>query len=169
MAGSMELSLRLCPGAQAVPVLLDRLEAYAEETGLPMGPSQRLALVCEEWLANVAMHGTGASYAELSLWREPGACICAWPMTGRPSTPGRAAARHGPAAGRAYGGRPRAASYAPDDPAPGLCAGSRLQQAAGRAGRGVMQCDKERERLWTSSRSGRRAQRWRCWRDGSTP
>lgn len=72
MAGSMELSLRLPPGAQAVPVLLDRLEAYAEETGLPMLPARRLALVCEEWMANVAMHGAGASYAELSLWREPG-------------------------------------------------------------------------------------------------
>lgn len=76
MAGSMELSLRLRPEVEAVPVLLDRLEAYAEEAGLPVGPAQRLALVCEEWLANVAMHGAGASYAELSLWREAeGLCL----------------------------------------------------------------------------------------------
>ncbi|PHK96737.1 hypothetical protein CR162_02210 [Pseudoroseomonas rhizosphaerae] len=70
MAGSMELSLRLRPEAEAVPVLLDRLEAYAWEAGLPPAAAQRLALVCEEWLANVAMHGAGASFAELALWRE---------------------------------------------------------------------------------------------------
>jgi serine/threonine-protein kinase RsbW len=70
MAMSAHLALRLRPEAEAVPELLDRLEAFAEEAALPPGVAHRLALVAEELVANVAMHGAGASFVEVALRRE---------------------------------------------------------------------------------------------------
>ena len=70
MAMSTQLALRLRPEAEAVPELLDRLEAFAEEAELPPGIAHRLALVAEELVANVAMHGQGASFVEVVLQQE---------------------------------------------------------------------------------------------------
>ncbi|WP_159992342.1 ATP-binding protein [Roseomonas sp. 18066] len=70
MAMSTQLALRLRPEAEAVPELLDRLEAFAEEAALSPGVAHRLALVAEELVANVAMHGIGATFVEVALRQE---------------------------------------------------------------------------------------------------
>jgi serine/threonine-protein kinase RsbW len=62
------LVMRLEPKASAVPELLDRLEGFAEQQSLPPKVAHRLAVVCEELAANVAMHGAGeggATYVEI--------------------------------------------------------------------------------------------------------
>ncbi|WBV41718.1 ATP-binding protein [Pseudoroseomonas cervicalis] len=73
MAQSTELALRLRPEAEAVPELLDRLEAFAEAAELAPGAAHRVALVAEELVANVAMHGEGASFVEVALRLQDGA------------------------------------------------------------------------------------------------
>ncbi|WP_165694273.1 ATP-binding protein [Teichococcus deserti] len=75
MAMSTQLALRLRPEAEAVPELLDRLEAFAEEAELSPGVAHRLALVAEELVANVAMHGVGASFVEVALRQAEGALL----------------------------------------------------------------------------------------------
>jgi len=68
-----KLVIRLEPRAEALSEMLDRLEAYAEETELPPRVAYRLAVVCEELAANVAMHGAGgedgATYVEVAVER----------------------------------------------------------------------------------------------------
>jgi serine/threonine-protein kinase RsbW len=65
------LVIRLEPRMEAVVELLNRIEAYAEATGLPPRAAHRLAVACEELVANVAMHGAsgegGATYVEINL------------------------------------------------------------------------------------------------------
>jgi serine/threonine-protein kinase RsbW len=70
------LTLRLPTAAgpeEGVARLLDRLEAYAEATGLGPRTAHRLALVCEELVANVLTHGAagpaGASFVALTVRR----------------------------------------------------------------------------------------------------
>jgi serine/threonine-protein kinase RsbW len=58
------LQLRLPPGTAEVATLLDAVEAFAEEAGLPHPLAMRLALVAEELATNVTMHGAGASFFE---------------------------------------------------------------------------------------------------------
>lgn len=67
MAMSTQLALHLRPEAEAVPELLDQLEAFAEAAELSPGVAHRLALVAEELVANVAMHGKGASFVDVTL------------------------------------------------------------------------------------------------------
>jgi serine/threonine-protein kinase RsbW len=66
-----KLVIRLEPRAEALSGMLDRLEAYAEENALPQRVAYRLAIVCEELAANVAMHGVGgeggATYVEIAV------------------------------------------------------------------------------------------------------
>ena len=65
------LVIRLEPRIDAVPDMLDRLEAYAGEAKIPPKTAYRLAVVCEELAVNVAMHGTGgehgATYVEIKI------------------------------------------------------------------------------------------------------
>jgi len=49
------------PAVEALPALLDEVEAFGEAAGLPPRPTQHLALVVEELAANVAMHAAGAT------------------------------------------------------------------------------------------------------------
>lgn len=75
MKGS-ELELRIATDDAAVAGLLDRLEAYAEAVALPTRLAYQLALICEELVTNVAIHGTSglppATYVALKIsWREP--------------------------------------------------------------------------------------------------
>lgn len=56
------MEFRLPPGTAAVASLLDAVEAFAEEAGLPPSIGMRLALVAEELATNVTMHGAGASF-----------------------------------------------------------------------------------------------------------
>ena len=56
----LSLSHEMPPEVDALPALLDRLEAFAEEAGLSPRAAQHLALVAEELAANVAMHAKGA-------------------------------------------------------------------------------------------------------------
>ncbi len=53
-----ELDLRIAADVAAVPRLIDRLEAYAEEAELPPRLAYRLAMICEELATNVATHGS---------------------------------------------------------------------------------------------------------------
>ena len=65
------LIIRLPAALDSVQELLDRLENHAEEAALPAGIVHRLALICEELAANVAMHGAAsggrATYFEISV------------------------------------------------------------------------------------------------------
>jgi serine/threonine-protein kinase RsbW len=65
------LVIRLEPRIEAVAEMLDRVEAYAEAMELPSRVAHRLTVVCEELVANIAMHGApgpgGATYVEISL------------------------------------------------------------------------------------------------------
>ena len=57
----LSLSHEMPPEVDALPALLDRLEAFAEEAGLSPRAAQHLALIAEELAANVAMHAKGAT------------------------------------------------------------------------------------------------------------
>jgi serine/threonine-protein kinase RsbW len=58
------------PEVDALPALLDRLEAFAETAELSPRAAQHLALVAEELAANVAMHASGASLLRVEARRE---------------------------------------------------------------------------------------------------
>ena len=58
------------PEVDALPGLLDRLEAFAEEAGIAPRAAQHLALVAEELAANVAMHAKGASMLRVEVRHE---------------------------------------------------------------------------------------------------
>jgi serine/threonine-protein kinase RsbW len=58
---------RLPATLDSVEQLMDALEAYAEEAEIDMLVAARLNLVAEEIAANVAMHGTGATYFSLAV------------------------------------------------------------------------------------------------------
>ncbi|MFH5925950.1 ATP-binding protein [Roseomonas xinghualingensis] len=58
------------PEVDGLPVLLDRLEAFAEATGIAPRAAQHLALVTEELAANVAMHARGASMLRVEVRHE---------------------------------------------------------------------------------------------------
>ena len=53
------------PTTDGVAALLDALEAFADQAGIAPGTAMRLALVAEEMAANIANHGTGATFFEL--------------------------------------------------------------------------------------------------------
>jgi serine/threonine-protein kinase RsbW len=63
-------AFRIAPEIGSIPVLLDRLEAYAHAMALPHMIGNRLAIVCEEFVANTAMHGEG-TYVEITLQAQP--------------------------------------------------------------------------------------------------
>ncbi|WP_052402126.1 ATP-binding protein [Muricoccus aerilatus] len=58
------------PAVEAVPALLDQLEAFAEASALSPRNAQHLVLVAEELAANVAMHATGATRLLVEVRRE---------------------------------------------------------------------------------------------------
>jgi len=86
-----KLVIRLEPRAEALSGMLDRLEAYAAETELPPRVAYRLAVVCEELTANVAMHGVGgeggATYVEVTVERQDGGVRFSVEDNGRPFDP----------------------------------------------------------------------------------
>jgi serine/threonine-protein kinase RsbW len=62
------LAIRINPCIESVPMLLDRLESYAQAMTLPSKAAHRLSIVCEEFVANTAMHGGAtASYVEVTV------------------------------------------------------------------------------------------------------
>jgi serine/threonine-protein kinase RsbW len=58
------------PEVEALGMLLDRLEKFAEDAELSPRAAQYLALVTEELAANIAMHAKGASLLRVDLRRE---------------------------------------------------------------------------------------------------
>ncbi len=86
-----KLVIRLEPRAEALSGMLDRLEAYAEANGLSRRIAYRLAIVCEELAANVAMHGAGgeggATYVEISVERSGDGLALSVEDDGRPFDP----------------------------------------------------------------------------------
>jgi len=69
--------LRLPATVANVSPVLDALEVYAADCGIPGGVAARLALVAEEIVANVAMHAEGASFFEVRVTREGNALLLA--------------------------------------------------------------------------------------------
>ncbi|MBE9606518.1 ATP-binding protein [Acetobacteraceae bacterium H6797] len=69
-----EFVASLLPEPDAVPQLLDKLESYAEEADLGTRAAHHLALICEEIVANVVMHGSKgeapASFVEVRIRKE---------------------------------------------------------------------------------------------------
>jgi serine/threonine-protein kinase RsbW len=53
--------MRIAPEADAVPTVLDAIEAWCEAAELGPVTAHRLGVVVEELAANVAMHGTGGT------------------------------------------------------------------------------------------------------------
>lgn len=76
-ADGQVLDLRFAAGASELTGMVDRVEAYATAAALPANIAARLALVCEEWAANVVEHGTtgpgGATAMRLSVRRRAAA------------------------------------------------------------------------------------------------
>lgn len=56
-----KLVIRFEPRLESLPDMLDRLGAYAAVAGLSSRVAFRLAMVCEELAANIAMHGAGGA------------------------------------------------------------------------------------------------------------
>ncbi len=82
------LSLTIPPEAEAVPRLLDAVEAFADAAGLAPSVAHRLALVVEEVAANLAMHGGGAaSFLAVSVRLEGGAVVAVLEDDGHPFDP----------------------------------------------------------------------------------
>jgi serine/threonine-protein kinase RsbW len=86
-----KLVIHLEPRAEALSEMLDRLETYAAEIGLPSRVAYRLAVVCEELAANVAMHGAGgegcATYVEITVDRHGDDVRLSVEDNGRPFDP----------------------------------------------------------------------------------
>jgi serine/threonine-protein kinase RsbW len=86
-----KLVTRIAPRAEALPAMLDRLEAFAETAGLPARAAYRLAIVCEELAANVAMHGAdgegAASYIDIIVERLGDTMTLLFEDDGRPFDP----------------------------------------------------------------------------------
>jgi serine/threonine-protein kinase RsbW len=62
------LTIRIEPRIDSIPMLLDRLEAYALAMRLSAKTAHRLMIFCEEFAANTAMHGgETASYVEITV------------------------------------------------------------------------------------------------------
>lgn len=85
------LSMTIRPDTEAVPELLDAIEAWCEEAGLAPGVAHRLGVVVEELAANVAMHGSGgpdgASFVALALRHDGDAIEAVIEDDGRPFDP----------------------------------------------------------------------------------
>jgi serine/threonine-protein kinase RsbW len=85
------LVIRLEPRVEAISDMLDQLENYAKATELPPKIAYRLAVVCEELAANVAMHGAkgegGATYVEIRVDRRDGRLCLSVEDNGRPFDP----------------------------------------------------------------------------------
>ena len=85
------LSRTIRPDTEAVPELLDAIEAWCEAHEIGPGVAHRLGVVVEELAANVAMHGTGgadgASFVSLALHREGDAIHAVVEDDGRPFDP----------------------------------------------------------------------------------
>jgi serine/threonine-protein kinase RsbW len=79
------------PDADALPALLDAIEAWCEVAGLGPVVAHRITVVVEELAANVAMHGTGgtggASFVGIGLSRDGDAIHAAVEDDGRPFDP----------------------------------------------------------------------------------
>lgn len=91
MATPDPLSLRIAPETEAVPELLDAIEAWCEAAELGPATAHRIGVVVEELAANVAMHGTGgpdgATFVAVSLAAEPGGIRAVVEDDGRPFDP----------------------------------------------------------------------------------
>jgi serine/threonine-protein kinase RsbW len=85
------LVIRLEPRVEAVSDMLDQLEIYAKEAAVPPKIAYRLAVVCEELAANVAMHGTkgegAATYVEIKVRRQNGQLRLSVEDDGKPFDP----------------------------------------------------------------------------------
>lgn len=85
------LTLTIPPETEAVPRVLDAIEAWCEVEALPPGVAHRLGVVVEELAANVAMHGSGgpggATFVGVSVRRDGGAVVATVEDDGRAFDP----------------------------------------------------------------------------------
>jgi serine/threonine-protein kinase RsbW len=85
------LSMTIAPETEAVPEVLDAIEAWCEAAELSPGTAHRIGVVVEELAANVAMHGTGgdggATFVAVALRHDGSAITATVEDDGRPFDP----------------------------------------------------------------------------------
>jgi serine/threonine-protein kinase RsbW len=85
------LTLSIPPETEAVPRILDAIEAWCEVEDLPPAIAHRLGVVVEELAANVAMHGTGgpdgATFVGVHVRRDAGEVVATVEDDGRAFDP----------------------------------------------------------------------------------
>ncbi|WP_159910906.1 ATP-binding protein [Pantoea sp. 18069] len=67
MKNPVSLRCDLHGTVQELPAFFERLEAWADASGVPPGPAARLGLMLDEWLTNVAMHAYGSQGGPVSV------------------------------------------------------------------------------------------------------
>ena len=92
MAARKCLSAEFLPGAdpgETLVALLDSAAAFADELGLSMGETQKLAIVVEEIASNAARHGADADGLRMALeLTDEGDCVAlAFEDDGKPFDP----------------------------------------------------------------------------------
>jgi serine/threonine-protein kinase RsbW len=94
------LSLTIPPETEAVPRILDAIEAWCDTHDIGAAVAHRLGVVVEELAANVAMHGTGgpdgATFVAVTVRHQADAIVATVEDDGRPLRPARPRARWTP-------------------------------------------------------------------------
>jgi serine/threonine-protein kinase RsbW len=85
------LSLTIPPETEAVPRILDAIEAWCDTHDIGAAVAHRLGVVVEELAANVAMHGTGgpdgATFVAVTVRHQADAIVATVEDDGRPFDP----------------------------------------------------------------------------------
>lgn len=85
------LALTIPPETEAVPRILDAIEAWCDTHAIPPGTAHRLGVVVEELAANVAMHGAGgeggATFVAITVRRAPDGLVATVEDDGREFDP----------------------------------------------------------------------------------
>jgi serine/threonine-protein kinase RsbW len=85
------LALTIPPETEAVPRILDAIEAWCDTHGIGPGVAHRLGVVVEELTANVAMHGTGgadgATFVAVTIRQDAQSIVATVEDDGRPFDP----------------------------------------------------------------------------------
>jgi serine/threonine-protein kinase RsbW len=86
-----KLVVRIAPQIDALPELLDQVEAFTEAMRVSSQVAYRLAVVCEELVANIAMHGAhgaaAATFVEVEIYRDADCLHLSVEDDGRPFDP----------------------------------------------------------------------------------
>ena len=88
---NQKLVVRIEPRLDALPELLDQVEAFTAAMRVSSQTASRLAVVCEELVANIAMHGSqgvaAATFVEVEIHRDVDCLRLSVQDDGRPFDP----------------------------------------------------------------------------------